>query len=104
MASSNDRQQPRQTLLAECEIEGNSGLTTIRLADLSADGCYVDTRWTATVGAEVAVRLTLRGRSFRLTGHVVHAHPGIGFGMRFENTPEETRQFLLAFLHPASLA
>ncbi len=49
------RRHPRLPVLVDCRIEGASGRSEIRLTDLSATGCFVDTSMSFPAGAHITV-------------------------------------------------
>lgn len=93
--SSEKRQHPRRAVLLECRIDGTSGPAATRLSDLSATGCYVESRTPVTVGASIAIRLTFGGALISVTGRIAHAQPSIGFGMEFDPLSTEIIQAFL---------
>ena len=92
-------QHTRRAILLECQIEGMSGLAATRISDLSAAGCYVESRCQASVGAYIMIRLTFGGALITLTGRIAHAQPSIGFGMGFDPVSGDIIQ---TFLEPAT--
>ena len=94
------RLHPRRAILLECRIDGTSGAAATRLSDLSATGCYVESRMPVNAGASITIRLTFGGALLSLTGRIAHAQPSVGFGMEFDPMSTEVIQ---AFLEPAAV-
>lgn len=94
------RLHPRRAVLIECRIDGMSGPAATRLSDLSATGCYVESRTPVSVGASITIRVTFGGALISLFGRIAHAQPSIGFGMEFDPLSTEIVQ---AFLEPAGV-
>ena len=94
------RRHGRRAVLIECRIDGTSGPAATRLSDLSATGCYVESRTPVSVGASITIRVTFGGALISLTGRIAHAQPSIGFGMEFDPMSAEIIQ---AFLEPAEV-
>jgi hypothetical protein len=93
------RLHPRRAVLIECRIDGMSGPAATRLSDLSAAGCYVESRTPVSVGASITIRVTFGGALISLIGRIAHAQPSVGFGMEFDPMSTEIIQ---AFLEPAA--
>ena|SRR6185503_5338043 len=100
MTGGERRQHPRRPVVLECQVEGVSGLTDMRVTDLSVDGCYVDSRALVGVGSPTTLHLRLSGITLTLTGRIAHSQPGIGFGVRFDRLPSSTAQMLEKILEP----
>ena len=92
ITGSEQRHQPRYPVLLECEVQGASGRTLMRVSDLSVTGCYIDTSAGVAVGGSITVRLNIEDEHVTLRGHVTHAQPGIGFGMKFDGLPGQAMQ------------
>jgi hypothetical protein len=89
------RQHPRRAVLLECRIDGLSGLAGTHVSDLSASGCFVESRTPVNVGSFIRIGLTFGGALLNLTGRIVHVQPTIGFGMAFDPLSTEVlRSFL----------
>lgn len=93
------RQHPRRAVLLECRIDGTSAAAATRVSDLSADGCYVESRTPVSPGAHITIRVTFGGAQISLAGRVAHTQTSIGFGMKFDPLSME---ILKAFLKPAA--
>lgn len=91
-------------MLVECRIEGASGRSEIRLTDLSAGGCFVDTSMPFPAGAEITLYAMLGDSEVALPGRVVPVKAGSGFGFAIdlEKLGEPDRQRLEAFIKERS--
>ena len=95
------RRYPRHPVSIECEVEGASGHASLRLSELSAGGCYVDTRTQFSVDTAVTIRAQFPAGELVFTGRVLYVQPGYGFGVAFDALTDSTRQQLDAFLQQA---
>jgi len=90
-----DRQHDRVSVPLTVVLDCSSGKREVRLTDLSIGGCYVDS--IAGVAAEEVVGLKImlpQERSEVIFGTVVYVHPGIGFGIQFNDMTREQRTVL----------
>ena len=92
------RRSPRHALYLDCTWDGASGLSTIRISDLSVTGCFVDSRATPPVGHRIGVHVTLGTVPATLYGTVVSTQREIGFAVQFEELDPATRERLLGLL------
>lgn len=70
----------------------------MRLSDLSASGCYVDTATAVSLGAPVVIATVLKDQPVVLTGRVVHTQPRVGFGVQFDALPADVVGVIQKFL------
>lgn len=85
------RDSARHAFICPAElIEINGGVCiTARTADLSSNGCYVDTLNPLPVGTRVRIWLT-KDRRIEFQARVASSQPGFGMGLLFEQlTPEQ---------------
>jgi hypothetical protein len=94
----NRRSHPRITMPLECAWSGASGRAETRISDLSEAGCYVDTSQVPVAGETVEINVTLGGAALTLSGRVVYAAVGMGFGAKFEPLETATAGHLSAFV------
>ena len=94
------REHPRRAVLLECRIDGTSAAAATRVSDLSAVGCYVESRTPVLPGARITIRVTFGGAQISLAGRIAHTQPSIGFGMKFDPLSAEILQ---AFLEPVGV-
>ena len=95
------RRYPRWPVASECEVEGASGRSSMRLSELSAGGCFVDTRTLFTEGMATTIIAFFPSGELTLPGKVLYVQPGYGFGVGFESLSDSTREQLEAFLRQA---
>lgn len=57
--------------------------------DLSADGMYIYTKHTARPGSIIELSISMDGETYELSAKVAHEQPGIGFGLSFDDMPED---------------
>ena len=87
-----ERQHDRVTVPLSVILDCTSGSREVRVSDLSTGGCYVDTIAAVQADEHVGLKLLLpHGRTQDLVGTVVYVHPGIGFGVRFNEMTREQR-------------
>jgi PilZ domain-containing protein len=87
------RQAARGKVFLECTWTRDS-----RISDLSPTGCYVDTRLMPELGEELEFFVTTDQNRIAVRGTVVTVHPGIGFGFKFGDLSDETRERIRALL------
>jgi hypothetical protein len=95
------RKLPRFALIAEAEVaerrRGGSRLR-VRISELSAGGCYVDTLNPLPTSTEVLLRIEHGGVACVLPGTVLYVHEGLGMGVRFGEVPAAQRAILDGWL------
>jgi hypothetical protein len=90
-----NREHERKSFLTEMVLECASGKRQVRVTDVSAGGCYVETIVAVQVGEEVKFDLTHPdGHFVSFTGEVAYHFEGLGFGVRFTNLNDEQKAFL----------
>ena len=57
--------------------------------DISRVGCYIETMYPLSAGAEVELRFTIAGISLDIAANVVSSHPTFGMGMDFAAPTEQ---------------
>jgi hypothetical protein len=98
------RRYPRWPVSIDCDVEGTSGHSSMRLSELSIGGCYIDTRMAFAEGASVTITALFPGGDLTFTGRVIYVHPGYGFGVGFDPLSDATREKLEEFLKHAQQA
>lgn len=89
------RQYERISVSLEIMLESSSGKRGARISDLSMEGCFIDTITDAAEGEQMIFDVKLPiGEPIRLSGRVAYTMPRIGFGIKFDELPEEKKQFL----------
>jgi hypothetical protein len=90
-----NRETDRKPFLAEIILEFASGRRQVRLSDISAGGCYVESIISVQVGDEVAFELVQpNGDRLPFTGQIAYHFEGMGFGVKFTNLTNEQNEFL----------
>jgi len=90
------RQAARGKVFLECTWTRDS-----RISDISATGCYVDTRLMPDLGEELEFFVTLDEQPITVRGTVATVHPGIGFGFKFGELSDQARERIRALLDGA---
>jgi len=98
MAGEEKRRHVRLPIVIECSVDGISGQGSMRLSDLSASGCYVDTATAVALGAPVVIATVLKDQPVVLTGRVAHTQPRVGFGVQFDALPADVVGVIQQFL------
>jgi len=86
------RTDPRVPLIAAAEVTEVATGTRLsaRTSDVSRTGCYIDTLNPTPAKTVVRVRLSHNGEELDLPARVVYVSPGLGMGVRFdESLPAE---------------
>ena len=92
-AAAERRDAHRYAFICPAELIDLSGSTRIsaRTADLSLQGCYIDTLNPFPLGTRVRLQLTKSGQSLEFRAEVTSCHMGSGMGLNFEPlTPAQT--------------
>lgn len=99
-AFSVERTVPRFKFIAEAEATRTAdGMRLVaRLAELSAQGCYVDTQEAFPVGTALRLRIRYGGSACELVGNVIYAHSGWGMGVLFGEMSHAQRAVLDSWL------
>ena len=96
------RKSDRVEFLRETTLESLSGNRDVRISDLSAGGCYVDTISTLIEGTAVSLEIqSSTGDPVRFTGRVAYEAPGMGVGIEFTDMTSAQKQFLAQILDPS---
>jgi hypothetical protein len=87
------RHATRGKVFLECTWTRDS-----RISDISLTGCYVDTRLMPELGEELEFFVTTDQDPIKVRGTVATVHPGIGFGFKFAELTDETRERITALI------
>jgi hypothetical protein len=87
---------------AEILDVGGGTRMTGRVADLSAEGCYVDTLNPLPADTPVRVKITWDGAVFAAAGTVRNCQPGMGMGLAFQDVENAEREILRSWLGDAA--
>jgi hypothetical protein len=89
--------KPRVRTLLEARLSGAAASRAVRVSDLSAIGCYVETLIAVTPGERIEIEIDLvDGVRIALAGVVTHFQQNMGFGLKFVDVPEKVRRQLIA--------
>ena len=89
------RKEDRITFLTEVSLEFASGRREARISDLSAGGCYVECVAMVRPGEVVRFEMPMPdGNIAKATGEVKYVFNGMGFGMRFQDVPDDMRALI----------
>jgi PilZ domain-containing protein len=96
-AMSERRTKPRFEICLDVRWQASAAHYNVRIADISEDGCYVDTILDVTKGERLFLKiLMIDGGWIEVEGVVAHHSPRLGFGVRFVNLSEEDRHRISA--------
>lgn len=88
-----ERANPRFSLVADAEVTAlwDGSRIVALVSQLSARGCYVDTINPFSIGTVLHLRIRYGSSTCEVQGKVIHAHPGSGMGVLFENVAVEQK-------------
>jgi hypothetical protein len=81
------RKHYRVTQLFVGQWHASSGAAQVRIADLSAGGCFVQSLAMPRQGEQTSVSVTVGDRTFKFSGRVVYLDR-IGFSVKFDPISE----------------
>jgi hypothetical protein len=100
------RRTPRYPFAASAEVvETSSGTkTTLKVSELSLNGCYVETPNPMEIGAAVLVKIFKEPHFFEATARVAYSQANAGMGLTFLETKPFFIQVLQKWLLTAMVA
>ena len=100
------RDSARHAFICPAELVEISGgvCITARTADLSSNGCYIDTLNPLPVGTRVRIWLTKDDRRVEFLARVASSHAGFGMGLIFEELNPEQKATLQSWIVGTSVA
>jgi hypothetical protein len=100
------RDSARHAFICPAELVEVSGgvCITARTADLSSNGCYIDTLNPLPVGTRVRIWLTKDDRRVEFQARVASSHSGFGMGLIFEELKPEQKATLQSWIAGTSVA
>jgi hypothetical protein len=100
VVSSDRRQHQRIARYFECTWLSQWGEEQSRVSSLSANGCYIENRFSVPPEGASVLELTvaLPSGTLSLRGTVIEATPGMGFAVRFTELDADTRDRLSALV------
>jgi PilZ domain-containing protein len=97
--------QPRRRISRyfDCSWQSQWGEERARVSSLSANGCYIESRFSVPADGVVIreLSLALPTGALSLRGTVLEAMPGVGFAVRFSDLDTQTRDRLKMLVHTA---
>ncbi len=89
------RKEGRTLVLEEIELEFSSGKQLVRIADISLNGCYVDTIISVPIGEDINFVFMRPGmENIGFSGKVAYLLDGFGFGIEFNSLTKEAENSL----------
>lgn len=100
------RRTPRYPFAASAElVEPNSGTkTTLKVSELSLNGCYVDTPNPLENGSALVIKIFKESQFFEATARVVYSQANHGMGVMFLDTKPYFVQVLQKWILAAMVA
>lgn len=94
------RSVPRYSLIAVVEVVESTSDTHLsgRVSEISRRGCYIDVLNALPPGTAVRLWISRDEGTFETPGKIIYAHPGMGMGVGFVDTPDVQMQVLDAWL------
>jgi c-di-GMP-binding flagellar brake protein YcgR len=90
---SENRTEPRFNVCLDVRSQSSATRYKLRIADISAGGCYVDSIIEVFEGEILFLNILMpEGEWFDVQGVVAHHTPRLGFGVRFINLDEAQRR------------
>jgi FKBP-type peptidyl-prolyl cis-trans isomerase 2 len=98
------RRAPRFTFIASAEVlaEAVGMRLAVRISDISASGCYVDTNNPLAGGTTVRLKILTETHLFEAPATVVYSHLHLGMGLKFGEVLPYSQQILRNWLPAAS--
>lgn len=95
MGEDDRRQSRRVSFYIEARLEGiDVGRSHVRLADLSADGAFVDARTVLPAGTIARLHFAIDSVEVSVLVEVRYSMAGFGMGVRFVDVDDATRRVL----------
>ncbi|MBA3712773.1 MAG: PilZ domain-containing protein [Pyrinomonadaceae bacterium] len=95
MTKEDQRKHNRVGVSLNVQWQSATGKYTARCADISPEGCYIDSIAPMQEGKRISIDVQLpTGRWLPLRGEIVKHQPNSGFGVRFLELPESSRMML----------
>ncbi|MBL8180453.1 MAG: PilZ domain-containing protein [Blastocatellia bacterium] len=88
------RDSDRKKLIVDVRFAGGDSTGIANTRDIGVGGLYMTTASDLPIGTEIAMTISVSGRSMRLGGVVVYADPGQGVGVRFRDLGDSELELL----------
>jgi len=100
------RRTPRYPFVASAEVvEAGSGTkTTLKVSELSLNGCYVETPNPMEIGTALVIKIFKEPHFFEATARVAYSQANLGMGLTFLDTKPFFIQVLQKWLLAAMVA
>jgi hypothetical protein len=94
---------PRVPFIASAKVAVTAGGASVqmRISELSARGCYIDTLNPFEIGTQINLHISHENRTCDLPGKVIYSHAGFGMGVLFVDLSAEQRAVLDEWLGEA---
>jgi len=92
--SSERRDSDRKKLIVDVRFDGGDSTGIANTRDIGVGGLYMTTASDLPIGTEIAMTISVSGRSMQLGGVVVYADPGQGVGVRFRDLADSELELL----------
>ncbi len=70
----------------------------MRISELSARGCYLDTLNPLSIGTLIDLRVSHQNQTWDARGKVIYSHAGFGMGVLFVDLSTSQREVLAGWL------
>lgn len=100
------RRSPRYPFAASAEVvEASSGAkTTMKISELSLNGCYVDTPNPIEKGAAIVIKIFKESQFFEAPARVIYSQANHGMGLMFHDVKPYFAQVLQKWILAAMVA
>jgi hypothetical protein len=97
------QQRQRSSRYFDCTWQSKWGEERARVSSLSANGCYIESRFSVPADGVVIreLNVALPTGALNLRGTVLGAMPGVGFAVRFSDLDTKTHDRLKMLVHSA---
>jgi hypothetical protein len=94
------RAVPRILLNADAKLVERAGgaRMTVRISELSARGCYLDTLNPLPIGTLIDLSIRHENQDCAVPGKVIYSHAGFGMGVLFDTIPPEQQAIIDVWL------
>jgi hypothetical protein len=94
IVSSERRDSDRKKLIVDVRFNGGDSTGIANTRDIGVGGLYMTTASDLPIGTEIAMTISVSGRSMQFGGVVVYADPGQGVGVRFRDLGDAELEIL----------
>jgi hypothetical protein len=83
---------------AEVSETGSHERLSVRVSEISTNGCYLDMLNPLPMGTKVSVKIFKEADSFDASATVVYSHPNLGVGLAFQDVSQDSQLALQKWL------